>query len=200
MNQTENLHLPQWEADDRIMRTDFNAAMQSIDAGVKAANDAIAAKADAADLTAEIAARQAALPIVKLKDVTLAADTAQWNIDVSDIDPTQYAFIYMIPGILASNNPLLRYDGKSGSNDYRSNNGTRDNAGSIMSNGCGFIRIQYFDNRIYTNINMTSIGGINSESFSTSSYAPATHAGFQQMNIVGALTAGSTMSLYGVKR
>lgn len=32
MNHTQNLHLPQWEADDRIMRTDFNNAMQSIDA------------------------------------------------------------------------------------------------------------------------------------------------------------------------
>ena len=43
MNQTENLSLPQWEADDRIMRTDFNDAMANIDAGVRAANDAAAA-------------------------------------------------------------------------------------------------------------------------------------------------------------
>lgn len=31
MNHTENLNLPQWEASDRIMRTDFNDAMESID-------------------------------------------------------------------------------------------------------------------------------------------------------------------------
>ena len=39
MTTTQNLHLPQWEADDRIMRTDFNDAMQSIDAGVAAAGN-----------------------------------------------------------------------------------------------------------------------------------------------------------------
>ena len=32
MTETQNLHLPQWEAEDRIMRTDFNTAMASIDA------------------------------------------------------------------------------------------------------------------------------------------------------------------------
>lgn len=31
MTTTQNLHLPQWEESDRIMRTDFNDAMQSID-------------------------------------------------------------------------------------------------------------------------------------------------------------------------
>ena len=34
MNQTQNLHLPQWEAEDRILRTDFNDAMAAIDAAV----------------------------------------------------------------------------------------------------------------------------------------------------------------------
>lgn len=31
MNHTTNLHLPQWEESDRIMRTDFNDAMSAID-------------------------------------------------------------------------------------------------------------------------------------------------------------------------
>ena len=31
MNQTQNLHLPQWEASDRILHDDFNAAMANID-------------------------------------------------------------------------------------------------------------------------------------------------------------------------
>ena len=34
MDYTQNLHLPQWEADDRIMRTDFNDAMEKIDAAI----------------------------------------------------------------------------------------------------------------------------------------------------------------------
>lgn len=66
MNQTQNLHLPQWEESDRIMRTDFNDAMASIDAGVKAANDAIAAKANASALTA----LQSAMPRIVIGTYT----------------------------------------------------------------------------------------------------------------------------------
>lgn len=38
MNYTENYHLPQWEETDRIMRTDFNDAMASIEGGLAAAD------------------------------------------------------------------------------------------------------------------------------------------------------------------
>ena len=34
MNHTTNLHLPQWEADDRIHHDDFNDAMAAIDAAI----------------------------------------------------------------------------------------------------------------------------------------------------------------------
>lgn len=34
MEHTENYHLPQWEETDRIMRTDFNEAMESIENGL----------------------------------------------------------------------------------------------------------------------------------------------------------------------
>ena len=44
MTETQNLHLPQWEAEDRIMRTDFNDAMASIDAGVAANTAALLGK------------------------------------------------------------------------------------------------------------------------------------------------------------
>ena len=47
MNYTEKYHLPQWEETDRVMRTDFNAAMAGIEEGLNEANDS-AASADAA--------------------------------------------------------------------------------------------------------------------------------------------------------
>ena len=34
MNYTEKYHLPQWEEQDRVMRTDFNSAMAGIAAGI----------------------------------------------------------------------------------------------------------------------------------------------------------------------
>ena len=39
MTETQNLHLPQWEDTDRIMRTDFNDAMAKIDTAVAAAGN-----------------------------------------------------------------------------------------------------------------------------------------------------------------
>ena len=51
MNYTEKYHLPQWEETDRIMRTDFNAAMARIEVGLSdtVERDAeIEAKAEAA--------------------------------------------------------------------------------------------------------------------------------------------------------
>ena len=36
MNYTENYHLPPWEEDDRVMRSDFNNAMSRIDEGLAA--------------------------------------------------------------------------------------------------------------------------------------------------------------------
>lgn len=40
MNYTQNYHLPQWDEDDRIMRTDFNNAMAAIESGMVGNRDA----------------------------------------------------------------------------------------------------------------------------------------------------------------
>ena len=58
MNYTEKYHLPQWEEDDRVMRTDFNQMCANIESGIDGAK-AQAAQSDAA-LDRKIAAAQAA--------------------------------------------------------------------------------------------------------------------------------------------
>ena len=45
MNKTTNYNLNQWEAGDRVLRTDFNADNAKIDAAIKAETDARAALA-----------------------------------------------------------------------------------------------------------------------------------------------------------
>ena len=54
MNYTQKYHLPQWEENDRVMRTDFNSAMASLDSGIteakSAADNAQAAAVEAAKL------------------------------------------------------------------------------------------------------------------------------------------------------
>ena len=60
MDHTQNYQLSRWAKDDRIMMEDFNADNEKIDAALKAANDRIDTKADAAALSEETGARTAA--------------------------------------------------------------------------------------------------------------------------------------------
>ena len=60
-NHTEHFNLCQWEANDKVLRSDFNADNQKIDAALKANADAIALKADSSALSALAASTQSAL-------------------------------------------------------------------------------------------------------------------------------------------
>ena len=51
MNYTKNYHLPQWEEDDRVLRSDFNNAMAALEDGLQAnAQGVREAKTEAAKL------------------------------------------------------------------------------------------------------------------------------------------------------
>ena len=98
MTKTTNYQLNQWAKSDRVMMDDFNADNATLDAALKANADAIAETA-------------AAFPLVKIKEVTLGADTQNWSIDVSDIDFTQYARILVLPKLTGnSTDTILRFD------------------------------------------------------------------------------------------
>ena len=53
MNYTEKHHLPQWEESDRILRTDFNSAMASIENGINTTASGLESKIAAAQAAAE---------------------------------------------------------------------------------------------------------------------------------------------------
>ena len=108
MDYTQNLHLPQWVATDRIHHDDFNDAFGRIDT-------AVAAKANNADLPAAIAA---ASPIVKLMDVTLTQAQTSVALDFSSIDLTQYAELKIHIRSIGDSYEIL-INNRSGSNDYR---------------------------------------------------------------------------------
>ena len=63
---TEYLQLNQWQPEDPVLRTDFNADNQKLDAAL------------------------AAVPLVKLKEVVTQQDAQQVDVDVSDIDFDAY--------------------------------------------------------------------------------------------------------------
>ena len=70
MQQTENYALNQWNPEDRILRTDFNADNAKIDEAIAAVRDAC--------------------PVVKLLDKVVLSDTAQVDLDLSAFDLTKY--------------------------------------------------------------------------------------------------------------
>ena len=70
LRQTANYQLSQWDAEDRILREDFNRDNEKIDQALK-----------------EL---QQTLPYVKLLDVTTEAEAQQVDLDVSQIDFSPY--------------------------------------------------------------------------------------------------------------
>lgn len=70
MQQTENYALNQWDPEDRILRTNFNADNAKIDEAIAAVRDAC--------------------PVVKLLDKVVLSDTAQVDLDLSAFDLTKY--------------------------------------------------------------------------------------------------------------
>ena len=61
MKYTQNYHLPQWEKADRILMEDFNAQSAKLEAALTAQGEALAGKADAAQVSGTLAAHAAAL-------------------------------------------------------------------------------------------------------------------------------------------
>ena len=98
MNKTANFDLPQWEKSDFIQMDDFNAAFGTLDGALKAQSDALAGKAGGEDLAAvrqEIVETRAANCLVKLAGpIVTAADNAEMNFDLSQVDMSKVAALF----------------------------------------------------------------------------------------------------------
>lgn len=98
MNHTQNYQLSQWEMSDRIRMEDFNADNAKLDAALKAHEDAIAARATTAALSAETAARTSAVnalnaAVAKLGNCQLYCGTyTGTGKGTSMSDPRTYTF------------------------------------------------------------------------------------------------------------
>ena len=98
MNKTANFDLPQWEKSDLIQMDDFNAAFGTLDGALKTQADALAGKAGGEDLAAvrqEIVETRAANCLVKLAGpIVTAADNAEMNFDLSQVDMSKVAALF----------------------------------------------------------------------------------------------------------
>lgn len=82
MKKTTNYQLSQWDAEDRILREDFNQDNKKLD-------NAIAALRDAS-------------PVVKLLDVTTQSSQSKMEISLADIDLSDYRELWIYPKFSAS--------------------------------------------------------------------------------------------------
>lgn len=207
LQQTSNYQLSQWDAEDRILREDFNGDNSKLDEALKSQAEALAA---------ETAARKAADCYVKLMDLTLTENTQKWDIDMSGIDLTQYQKLVIYPR-LSSNSyqPVyLHINGKT-SGYYGPGNDT---------SCCGSICTMNDDNPVIFGmceftmlLNRTNIyvlqAGVGSNSFNvlpqiTGYRCPNLEEGVTHLDTLnlwfsGAsyrIFTGSTVQIYGLKR
>ncbi len=82
MKKTTNYQLSQWDAEDRILREDFNQDNKKLD-------DAIAALRDAS-------------PVVKLLDFTAQSSQSKMELSLADIDLTDYRELWIYVRFSAS--------------------------------------------------------------------------------------------------
>ncbi len=106
MGKTANYGLPKWEKSDFIKMEDFNDAFGKIESALSGHDDTLNTKADTSAVTAvqqEVAAAREANCLVKLAGpiVTTAANAAM-EFDLSQVDMTQVAALFVVFSISAS--------------------------------------------------------------------------------------------------
>ena len=98
MGKTANYGLPKWEKSDFIKMDDFNDAFGKIESALSGHDESLNTKADASSVTAvqqEVAAAREANCLVKLAGpLVTAADNAEMNFDLSQVDMTQVAALF----------------------------------------------------------------------------------------------------------
>ena len=120
LTKTSNYDLNQWDAGDRVLREDFNADNQKLDAALAAVNGRI----------------DSVNPLVKLR--TVSCSGTQQDVDVSDVDWNVYRALHIyfdlqFPSTSATGN--LRLNNRSDSSAYlTSSSNTQSSLAGFGSN------------------------------------------------------------------
>ena len=140
-NHTTNYNLNQWEATDKVLRTDFNEDNAKIDAALKGLSDQVAGKAAQSavdDLTQSVNGKADAATVAALSQtvsgkadqadvdaltakagtqliqrVTLSASAETFNLDLSSVDWDQWSTVTILvrPALPVGGEYLLRFNG-----------------------------------------------------------------------------------------
>ena len=99
MNYTQNYQLNQWEALDKVQRTDFNADNAKIDAAMKAVDAKADTKADKSALSAltgRVAGLEDTVKLHAIKNMTFPENKSNTFVLLDDIDWTQWKIVATI--------------------------------------------------------------------------------------------------------
>ena len=194
METTTNYKLPQWVKADQIKMDDFNGAFGKIDTALKANADAAASKASSAELNAvqqEVAAAREANCLVKLAGplVTTAANAAM-EFDLSQVDMTQVAALFVVFSISASSGTGAVSANDSVVSTICSNNG---------STSAGIVWLVPLDGKVGAfSANAVSRSGLSTANSGTNSAVEWT--ALNKVTIGGASYSGATATLFAVKK
>ena len=194
--QTEHLGLHQWESSDNFLRKDFNEDNRKID---EAVGELIAA-----------------VPIIKLGEITTAESARQVDIDLSEIDFSQYWEVqFRIDGNTSQMCVVyIRLNGASSEEDYeyKSANGNNYASNCLSSISLGYpgsmdyysAKVTIFSSPVFISGHTEGYGSTTQDqrSYATPT-SGVTFSTLKVMNLVasiGTIDAGLKIGIYGVKR
>lgn len=202
MTKTTNYQLPEWEKTDRIQMKDFNDMTATLDAALKANADAIAA---------ETTARVAGDALVKLVDLTLQEETQKWDIDLSGIDLRSFSKLIIRPALACTDNVDYRLRFGSGEGTIFRHYVNREFANYDYAAGLGPAGREYAEVELcpgdgcyyITTRKLTSTG--ETVTVCTTNASNFGETGPNSLSLYKTssaqyFTAGSSVTLYGVKR
>jgi len=191
--QTANYELNQWAKSDRILMEDFNADNAKIDAAIQAV--------------------YAAMPYVFLRKIVTETDAQQVDVDISDIDWSEYRHLLMHVEMQSGSVYIFtRLNGLQGSSDYQGFR-TPSESSALSSVSYGSLIIPNTAGATYrTSIQITggitnpeirtalSGGNYNGVYWCVNSLAnPLSTVNFFANSTGSTISAGATITFYGVR-
>ena len=189
MTKTTNYQLNQWDPTDRVLRTDFNSDNQKIDAA--------------------IAEAKAASSYVKIKELTVSTAAAAVDLDVSDVDFSQFMKVELFFQCPEQRSVSVRVNNLSSGYLSIALSGTGSRDPGSLDRLAAFPGYSYGALLFYTPHPQGKVGCVNITYDGSTSYsgsqlvAPCTWSALTSFNFTassGKLPVGTYIALFGVRK
>lgn len=193
MGKTANYSLPKWEKSDFIKMDDFNDAFGKIESALSGHDESLDGKADTSAVTAvqqEVAATREANCLVKLAGpLVTTADNAAMEFDLSQVDMTKVAALFLTFCVAGSSTTALSVNGTSVA-DICTNN---------CSTSAGLIWLVPFNGKVACRSTFVcNVGGLGTTGSGNTESVNWTL--INKVKLSGGSSAGATATLFAVKK